>query len=352
MPGHGIISNHMYQYAELVHWMQNKDSMKILPAQVDIDLTNVCNQDCYYCNSADFRAEKPVQKKYTEYITLLDKLASWRSHSPQSYGTTHTITYPGGGEPTILVNYEKVIEHTIDLGFLTSITTNGSNLNRLLETISVDKLRKIAWIGIDIDAGTESLYEEIRRSLTSKSLFTKVCDNARGLIEAGVNVDFKCLINPLNDNLEALDDLFKKVKELSGRMLYFRPVIVNSQAYLITDSTVKILEQLSKKYQLPYWANQNKTLPRNYKKCHQMFHFPVFCADGKIYVCCEGKGNPQFELGSWDRDDFRDVWLNERHWEIYNNTRVEFCQPCRPNISNIQIQNILNEPKKIEGLYL
>jgi sulfatase maturation enzyme AslB (radical SAM superfamily) len=332
--------------------MNNQDNMKILPAQVDIDLTNVCNQDCYYCNSADFRAEKPVQKKYTEYIALLDKLSSWRAHTPNSYGTTHTITYPGGGEPTVLVNYEQVIEHTIDLGFLTSITTNGSNLDRLLDTVHVDKLRKIAWIGIDIDAGTESLYEEIRRSLTAKSLFTKVKDNARGLIAAGVNVDFKALINPLNDTPEAMNDLFKLVAELGGRMLYFRPVILNNQAYPITEQTIARLEKCSQEYKLPYWANQNKTLPRNYKKCHQMFHFPVFCADGKIYICCEGKGNPQFELTNWDQGDFRDQWLNERHYDIYNKTRVEFCAPCRPNISNINIQNILNNPKQIETLYL
>ena len=342
----------MYQYAELVHWMQNKDSKKILPAQVDIDLTNVCNQDCYYCNSADFRKEKPVQKKYTEYISLLDKLAGWRAHTPKSYGTTHTITYPGGGEPTVLTGYEHVIEHTIDHGFLTSITTNGSNLDKLLDSVAVKKLQKIAWIGIDIDAGTESLYEQIRRSLTAKSLFTKVCDNARGLIEAGVNVDFKALINPLNDTDEAVNDLFKLVKELGGRMLYFRPVIIDGVAYSITETTLARLEKYSKTYQLPYWANQNKTLPRNYKKCHQMFHFPVFCADGKIYICCEGKGNPQFELTGWDTGDFRDQWLNERHYEIYNKTRVEFCQPCRPNISNIKIQNILNNPKDIEALYL
>ena len=81
----------MYQHAELVHWFKNKENMSILPAQVDIDLTNVCNQDCFYCNSADFRKEKPVQKKYDEYIILLDKLAGWRAHSPNSYGTTHTI---------------------------------------------------------------------------------------------------------------------------------------------------------------------------------------------------------------------------------------------------------------------
>jgi sulfatase maturation enzyme AslB (radical SAM superfamily) len=332
--------------------MQNKDSKKILPAQVDIDLTNICNQDCYYCNSAEFRKEKPVQKKYTEYIALLDKLASWRAHSPNSYGTTHTITYPGGGEPTVLTGYEHVIEHTIDHGFLTSITTNGSNLDKLLDSIVVEKLRKIAWIGIDIDAGTQDLYEQIRRSLTAKSLFTKVVDNAKGLIEAGVNIDFKCLINPLNDNDEAMNDLFALVKQLNGRMLYFRPVIVDNKAHQITELTLARLKRLSEEHKLPYWINTNKTLPRNYKKCHQMFHFPVFCADGKIYICCEGKGNPQFELGSWDTGDFRDLWLNERHYEIYNKTRVEFCQPCRPNVSNIAIQNILNSPNTIEALYL
>ena len=342
----------MYQFAELVHWMQNKDSMTILPAQVDIDLTNVCNQDCYYCNSAEFRAKEPVQKKYTEYIDLLDKLAGWRAHSPRSYGTTHTITYPGGGEPTVLTGYEKVIEHTIDLGFLTSITTNGSNLDKLLSSVSVEKLRKIAWIGIDIDAGTQDLYEQIRRSLTARSLFNKVCANAQALIEAGVNVDFKCLINPLNDNYQAMDDLFDLVKRLGGRMLYFRPVIVNNQAHALTDTTLTMLEHLGQKHNVKYWVNNNKTLPRTYKKCHQMFHFPVFCANGKIYVCCEGKGDPQFELGSWDSGDFRDLWLGARHQEIYNRTNVGLCRPCRPNVNNIEIQKILDDPKQLETMYL
>jgi sulfatase maturation enzyme AslB (radical SAM superfamily) len=342
----------MYQFAELVHWMQNKDSMAILPAQVDIDLTNVCNQDCYYCNSAEFRKQEPVQKKYTEYIDLLDKLARWRSYTPNSYGTTHTITYPGGGEPTVLIGYEKVIEHTVDLGFFCSITTNGSNLDKLLTHISVEKLRKIAWIGIDIDAGTEELYETIRRSLTAKSLFAKVCDNAKNLIEAGVNVDFKCLINPYNDNYIAMNDLFALVKRIGGRKLYFRPVIVDNQAHPLNEATLTMLKHLSEKYQQPYWVNANKTLPRTYKRCHQMYHFPVFCANGKIYVCCEGKGDPRFELGSWDQGDFRDLWLSPRHHEIYNRTNVGLCRPCRPNINNIQIQKILDDPKSMETLYL
>ena len=342
----------MYHAAELVHWMRNQDSKILLPAQVDIDLTNICNQDCYYCNSAEHRAAAPMQKKYTEYIDLLDKLASWRRHSPNSYGTTHTITYPGGGEPTVLAGYEHVIEYTIDLGFLTSITTNGSKLDRLLDSVPVSKLKKIAWIGIDIDAGTEELYEKIRRSLTSKSLFTRVKENARELIKAGVNVDFKCLINPHNDNQDAIDALFDYVKGCKGRMIYFRPVIYQGQAYPITDQLKTWASHASHNTGIPFWINENKTQPRKYKKCHQMYHFPVFCAEGYIYVCCENKGNYRFSIGRWDQEDFRDLWMTQLHHDIYNRTNVSLCSPCRPNVTNNDIQDILDHPKKIEQLYL
>jgi sulfatase maturation enzyme AslB (radical SAM superfamily) len=341
----------MYQYAELVHWMQNKDTMKILPAQVDIDLTNVCNQDCFYCNSAEFRAREPVQKKYTEYIALLDKLSAWRSHSPKSYGTTHTITYPGGGEPTVLIGYENVIEHTIDLGFLTSITTNGSNLDKLLQSVAIEKLKKMAWVGIDIDAGTEEVYEKIRRSLTRESLFSKVVENATEMVKAGVNVDIKILLNEFNDSYKDIRDIFILSKKIGARMVFFRPAIIDNIAYQITPELQQTIKELSEEFAIEGRVNMGKYMARNYKKCHQMFQFPIFTATGKIYICCENKGNPNFELCAWDTGDFRDLWLSPRHMEIYEKTRVEFCQPCRPNVNNIRIQDILNKPETIETLY-
>lgn len=342
----------MYQFAEVVHWMNNSTNMKLLPAHIDIDLTNICNQDCFYCNSAEFRSNKPVQKKYIEYIDLLNKIAAWRSHTPTSYGTVHAISYPGGGEPTLLAGFEHVIEHTIDLGFITSITTNGSKLHKLFDNISSKKLQKLAWVGIDIDAGTEDLYEHIRRSLTSKSLFNRVIDNAQNLIDIGVNVDFKCLLNSFNDNYDAINDLFALVKRVNGRKLFFRLAVVNNQVHPISETTIEIINTLSEQYHIPAKININRTLPRNYKKCHQMYHFPVFCADGGIYLCCENRGDPNFKLGNWDTLDFRDLWMSDKHHEIYNKIRVDFCQPCRPNMSNIKIQNIIDDPEHLETLFL
>ena len=171
----------MYTSATVVHWLKHPTKKTIIPASVDIDLTNICNQDCFYCNSAEFRAESPGGPKYESYIDLIDKLHTWRTHSPNSVGSLQTITFPGGGEPTLLKGYEYVLEAAVDRDFLTSITTNGFNLDRLIDNVSHDKLRQLGWIGIDIDAGEPELYEQIRRTINGKTIFYQMKENAKAL---------------------------------------------------------------------------------------------------------------------------------------------------------------------------
>jgi len=340
----------MYHHAELVHWFKNPGKV-ILPASVDIDLTNICNQDCYYCNSAEFREEKPVQQKYTDYISLLDKLSTWRQHSPNSYGSLHTVTYPGGGEPTLLKGYEKIIEHTIDLGFLTSITTNGSKLDRLIDSVPVEKLRKMGWIGVDMDAGSEELYEKIRRSIPTNGLFDRVVDHIKQLTDMKVNVDLKILVGEYNHHESALRDIFSLAKKLNVRQIYFRPVLSKDGNVFPINQLVPMLDKLSNEYQVKIMYNLSKVNSRNYTRCHQMFQFPVFCADGYIYTCCENKGNPRFRMASWLENDFRDLWLGQRHMEIYDSVNTKLCAPCRSNDHNNRTQDILDNPEKLEILY-
>jgi len=137
---------------------------------------------------------------------------------------------------------------------------------------------------------------------------------------------------------------------VGARQLYLRPTILDGKAYNF-DHLLDTIKIIAEKYQVKYKINLTKTLPRNYKKCHQMFQFPVFCADGEIYTCCDFKGNSEFSLGRWDNGDFRDLWLSDRHYEIYNKIDTTFCPHCRPNKNNIDIQNVLDDPTQLEGLY-
>lgn len=332
----------MYQNAQVAHWFLNQDKKDFIPIQADIDLTNHCNQDCYYCISSEFRKNALVHQHYTKFITLLDQLATWREHTPKSYGTLQAITFAGGGEPTLLKGYHHVIEHAIDLGFLVSLTTNGTLLDQLYKNVDNDKLKLLNWIGIDIDSGNPITYERIRKSFTS-GMFDRVVKNATELRARSIPVDFKLLANELNTSPEEIDTMFAIGKQANIRMIYYRPVILNNIAFDINDTIIGNIKAASEKYGIPYKINKTKNQERNYKRCHQMFQYPSFCADGNIYTCCDHKGDPRFLLGSWVNNDVRDIWLSDRHWEIYNKINTHLCPPCRPNKNNIEIQNCIND---------
>jgi sulfatase maturation enzyme AslB (radical SAM superfamily) len=341
------------RHAELVHWMSIKDKKTFIPACADIDFTNICNQDCYYCSTTDFRKSVPVQNKKEDFLTLISQMATWREHSPKSIGTFSTVIFTGGGEPTLMRGYEEVIEYTIDQGILPSIITNGSNLDKLTRNVPLEKIKKMLYIGVDVDAGSKDLYEQIRRSKPAAGLYDKVMDNISELASKSGNVDLKVVLNEFNCSDAALNDLFALAAKTKVRQLYFRALYDFKTHYVFPiQDYIQKLEALAAKYNVVLKYNTNRLLPKNYNRCHQMFLMPVFCADGNIYTCCENKGNPAFSIGRWKDVDFRDAWLSSRHFDVYDGINTNFCHPCRPNSSNIAIQNVINDPTQLERLLM
>ena len=338
--------------AELVHWLGISNKKNFIPACADIDLTNICNQGCFYCSTSVFRNSHPVWQTKDHYINLITKLATWREYQPNSIGTFSTVIFSGGGEPTLLKGYEQVIEHTIDQNILPSLITNGSHLDRLIDNVSIDKIRKMLYIGIDIDAGTNDLYEEIRRSKTANT-FDRVITNIKELAPRSNNVDLKVVLSEKNTTRPALADLMVMAKDLKVRQVYFRPLYIIDPQYVfpITDY-IELINELAFTHGVKVRINTSRFLARNYSKCHQMFLFPVFCADGNVYVCCENKGDPAFKLGSWVDNDFRDLWGSTEHISVYNRIDTNECHQCRSNIHNIDIQNVINDPQKLESLMI
>jgi hypothetical protein len=171
------------------------------------------------------------------------------------------------------------------------------------------------------------------------------------LIESGVNVDLKILLNELNDNPRAIEEIFEFASRLQVRMLYFRLTVLNGKSHV--PKNLELIELLKEKYNLPTRVNVSRTFTRNYSRCHMMFFLPIFTATGDIYVCCENRGNDRFKIGSWlDPDWQHTVWCAEKHMELYNSVNTHLCPPCRPNIHNIEIQNELDNPELKDRLFL
>jgi len=314
-----------------------------LPWQVDIDTTNICNQDCYYCNTAVYRSEKPIYQNEDNYHDLLDKLYFWKSDNNNILGQVNNVIFSGGGEPTLLPGFEEILEKSIDYNFVTAINTNGTKLSKLLK-IDANKLKKMAYIGLDIDSADPITYEKIRRSLNKKiNVFNSVKKQAKELGKQNVPLDVKALIMEENSTDLEMHKLFEFTKEINARSIHFRPVVLNGMAYNV-NGVVESIKNYSKQFNIPYTLNLARYQIKLYKKCHQILLFPTFGADGNIYVCCEYKGNPEMCLGSWIENDWRELWGSARHIEIYNSIDVTKCKPCRPNHFNNVVQQELDDP--------
>lgn len=335
----------MYQYAETVHFLKHPNKRRV-PASVDIDLTNACNQDCYYCESSEFREHSPGQQSLNDYISLLNKLDTWAGSSDLFAGTVNTVCFSGGGEPTLFKGYEQVIKHSLDLGFRTSLITNGTNIHQLL---SIDPAR-MAWVGVDMDAGSKDLYENIRKT-KHQSIYQQVVESITKLSAHGVAVDIKILLNEYNCTQSALKDMFVMAQSAGARMIYFRPTVIAGQAYDFR-SFIPVIQDLSETYQLPVKMALKKFDPRTYNRCHQMYSFLIFCSDGCMYTCCENKGNDRFSLGSWTQNDFRTAWHSALHSSIYNGINTQLCPPCRSHDHNQALESLMQNPALADTLFL
>ena len=335
----------MQQYQLIARWIKGYIPGKILPWQIDLDTTNICNQSCYYCNTELFRKDNPVFQPYEKYIKLIEDIANWRQYDPNVFGTTSNVIFSGGGEPTLLPGYESIIETAIDKGFSCAINTNGTKLDRLLQ-VDPSKINRMAYIGLDIDSGNPETYEIIRRS-KMKSPFAKVKEVASTFGKNGAPIDVKALLMPENTSEKEIRSLFEFAKDINARGLHFRPVVIDSQMFVITPELSNLIDRCSQEYQIKANVAVGRLETRIYNKCHQFFLFPSFCADGNIYLCCEYKGKPELKLASWTNDNWRDIWCSDLHKQIYSSFSTDNCKMCRPNPTNNLIEKDLQDRESV-----
>lgn len=332
----------MDQYQLVSRWIQGNVPGKLLPWQIDLDTTNICNQACYYCNTEQFRNELPVYQPIEKYFQLIDRLHLWRAYDSNVVGTLSNVIFSGGGEPTLLPGYEQLLEDVIDKGYVAAINTNGTKLHKVL-SISPDKLKQMAYIGLDIDSGNPDTYELIRKSKMTESPFLRIKETAKELGALGVPLDIKALLMPENTSQLEINSIFEYAKDVNARSVHLRPMVLNGDSFYLNEEVAVRVKTASEFYKIKADVSLGRYDKRLYKKCHQMFLFPSFCADGNIYLCCEYKGREDTKLGSWVDGDFRDMWCSQKHKDIYTKFLTTFCKPCRPNTTNNKIQNALDD---------
>lgn len=223
---------------------------------IDFELSHFCNLDCVMCY---LHNKNPVNNQiYGKHF--LEEIKPYLKHIEASRFY--------GGEPFVIDTYYKIWEYFIkhNPSCQVHIQTNGNVYNNNIKLI-LEKLN--AFIGISIDAMTDTLYEQIRRGANFKTLLTNTL--AFNEIMQSQSKSLTISFCPMPINWQEIPAVFDFADTLKS-MLFFNTVTHPPQfsfGYL-SSSEIVIIANTLKQYKPPKSTNPHQT--ENYKTLQDMLN--------------------------------------------------------------------------------
>ncbi|HEX3150064.1 MAG TPA: radical SAM protein [Gemmataceae bacterium] len=319
-----------------------RDDAQLSPINLEINPTNVCNQSCHWCTYGYLHDRK-------EFLPLEVVLALLRD--ARALGI-ESVTWTGGGEPTVYQPLPDVIVAAAELGFRQGLNSNGALFTPYLMDLVTAHL---TYVRFSVDAGTPATYSRTHR--ISPEVFSRVTGHIAELTrrrDAGLSrtaIGFSFLVDASN-----VDDLLaaaRLARELGVDYFQIKPivhyVVSNFQFAEHSELWHRMEAQLDDVFALQTdrfairflgfkfhdIKQQEQHYGRTYDQCRGNELLANVGADGNVDVCCAYKGHPDWSFGNLHEQSFREVWQSERRQQILGRINVKKCPPlCKAHEMN------------------
>lgn len=318
------------------------------PINIEINLTNKCNHNCLWCTYGYLHHNNDELDIEVVKSLLRDS---------KNMGVL-SVTWTGGGEPTLHPHFSQLINYAASLGFKQGLNTNG---NRLTE-IDIDILAKyFSYVRFSIDAGSSITHDSCHRV---KKQFDTVIHNVTRLCTVRKNIKSKLIVGYsfLIDGIN-VDDI-PKATEIALRAgvdyIQFKPVVhytKSNEQFRQVELERKIHENLEKARAMQTENFQVLTLlhkfenikleesnyGRTYTQCVGCKVMASIGANGSVDICCAYKGMAKWSIGNINDIPFSLIWNSQRMQEVLNQVDVKECPPlCKSDEINRLIHFVRN----------
>lgn len=315
----------------------------VYPIGVEIDLSNVCNHNCPWCNYNGFRQENWVSFDGARVLSLLDELAEVGVKS---------VTFTGGGEPLVHQQAAEIFQRCADRGLEFGIVTNGRRLEGAVVSVLA---RHATFARVSLDAGTTQTHQLLHG--TAMPEYARILANMTALrAAAGSRLTIGASFCVFDVNRGEISRAAERVKATGANYLEVRPVFSTewrgggfgnplTEAYV--DEARANLAAAQAEHDgdgfrvigMIHRFDQVAFPPKAYTTCRTGQLSTVINADGYIYHCCQQRGMPAFRAGSVLEKPFREVWWTAQHQAMVAAIDVAQCPPCRYDGFNTIIQD-------------
>ncbi|HUP45196.1 MAG TPA: radical SAM/SPASM domain-containing protein, partial [Thermoanaerobaculia bacterium] len=233
------------------------------PFHIELDLTDRCNVDCYFCNQMDVRTKEQIPLHRVTQI--LDEM------TPRGL---RSVRLSGGGDPLFHREIAQVIDAIHQRGVvIDNITTNGLGLTEEVASKLVE--RRTREVVLSLNAADAADYARMMQ--VKPAVFDKVIANAEKLMALRGEGRFPCLVVQFlldRKNYSRLPEMYALGRRLGADVIAVGIVLEIPNERI--DASV-LLEQEDAEKVRPY-LRETLLADRDAHKLQALFALPSFDA--------------------------------------------------------------------------
>lgn len=344
------------------------------PVNVEIDLSNRCSLGCEWCHFAYTHTRGPLTASSDKALSLREKQAPLAAISGGDLMDTalaidivvqladagvQSITWTGGGEPTLHPDFDTIIEAAASTGIKQGIYTHGGHISEVRANLLTEYM---AFVYVSLDAANRDSYKEAKgvdrfdaacqgiMHLTSSFYQTSLNNPDRATIGVGF------LVN--ENNWFDMEDAAELATGLGADYIQFRPTIQydnDDPTKLAEDPTwindaINTINRIKTAYhdQAPSFtveADPERFLMyknwtgHNYEMCWWSALQTVITPNGKMWTCVNKREHPAALIGDLSTTNFQQIWEDAPIALVNKDCRVM----CRGHLVN-QALSTLDSP--------
>jgi len=280
------------------------NGLKVMPVNVEISLTGLCNAKCDWCFYTDEKTRDSL--RYLSVDKLLHELSDLE---------VKAVTWTGGGEPTMHKDFKDIAELTKYLGLKQGLITNG--------------LKKV-----DYDP---TLFEWIRVSKTNKDIDEANLYKLRECKTLGLAINYE-------GDYEEVNSVLNIGKRVGVDYVQVRPVL-NTKGEITEQSMYGLNHHVTEDPLLIIsdYKFEDAQMKHQYDTCEAFHLTPFIWEDGAVTVCGYMKGNPDYHLGNIYDHSFGNIMRSAPDYVAVDD-KCQVC--CKPH----ELNKIIHELKNIEDV--
>lgn len=325
-----------------------KDGLTPPPINVEVDLSNRCSLGCEGCHFAHTHTRGPLAGSpkppgFVDTGDLMSLETAKRMLDDIWIGGVRSITWTGGGEPTLHPNFDELIEYC---QIAQGIYTNGAHINEQRAAIMKQNM---TWVYVSLDYADDRQYSVYKKS----KLYPNVIEGIKRLVAAEGDATIGLGFLLWRENWADMGAMYELGQSLGVDYVNFRPMVwhkldkqdeVDEDTGWMENMLISLRRFATKPgviADIERFRNYQLWNGRTYKRCHWAKLQTVITPDGGVWTCVNRRGFMGDLIGNINRENFWEIWKRTQAKRVDKDCRVM----CRGHIPNTQLEMLMTEPE-------